>query len=594
MKIKSIFPIMLVILLGASILPLSAATTVDDFNRASLGTNWSADPSYAIVSNALSNTSTVATWEDLAIYKLKTSPTEVSMKFAANGTVSGVNAAGICIYLTNYDPSAAEGYMVMRRNSELFLLAVMNGEVIREPYLYKVNATLAAPQPGDKVGVKVTNDATGYHFDFYINDTFDARISDPGKLYGNSYYYYSGVSLYGSVSNDVDDFTVKSVQIPITAPVGGETWVVGETKNITWSMAEYADNVDIDYSVDGGSTWVNIADNIANTGTYAWLIPNNASSNCLVRVSGATDGTPFGISAATFEIVAEVQSITVTSPNGGETWSNGSSQNITWTSQGTIANVKIDYSTDNGTTWTAISASTTNDGSYTWTVPTVTTSQALIRVQDLDGNPTDQSNAAFTISTTQVVLSVQSASGEQGETVNVNVSLNNQIPIRGVQFRLTDTADYLEAVDVTGVNRASTFNVTWEESGTYVQVLIVNTTTFTSIPAGSGPIAQISFDVDPGVTYGETSSLTFSKVLISNESGASVVPTLVSGLFHYVLTGDIVPTGVVDDDDIDRIVEIILGLGDAATDIEKLAGDIDLDGDIDMFDALQVFDIAHP
>jgi hypothetical protein len=61
--------------------------------------------------------------------------------------------------------------------------------------------------------------------------------------------------------------------------------------------------------------------------------------------------------------------ITVTSPNGGETWEAGTSQDITWTSTGTAANVEIEYSIDNGTFWTEIIAATENDGRYEWIVP---------------------------------------------------------------------------------------------------------------------------------------------------------------------------------------------------------------------------------
>ena len=91
-------------------------------------------------------------------------------------------------------------------------------------------------------------------------------------------------------------------------------------------------------------------------------------------------------------------SITVTSPNGGESWTAGSAHNITWTSSGSVANVKIEYSTNNGSSWSAVSSSTTNDGSFAWTVPSVSSSQCLVRISDAaDGSPSDTSNAVFSI-----------------------------------------------------------------------------------------------------------------------------------------------------------------------------------------------------
>ena len=90
--------------------------------------------------------------------------------------------------------------------------------------------------------------------------------------------------------------------------------------------------------------------------------------------------------------------VTVTSPNGGETWIAGSSHDITWSSTGIIDNVEIEYSSNNGTDWTSVTASTANTGSYSWTVPYAASTQCLIRVSDVsNAEVLDISNAAFNI-----------------------------------------------------------------------------------------------------------------------------------------------------------------------------------------------------
>jgi hypothetical protein len=94
-----------------------------------------------------------------------------------------------------------------------------------------------------------------------------------------------------------------------------------------------------------------------------------------------------------------VPSITITSPNGGESWQAGTSHNITWTSTGSVGNVKIQYSTNNGSSWTDIISSTANDGSYSWTVPEVSSGQCLVKVSETDGSPSDTGNAVFSITT---------------------------------------------------------------------------------------------------------------------------------------------------------------------------------------------------
>lgn len=90
--------------------------------------------------------------------------------------------------------------------------------------------------------------------------------------------------------------------------------------------------------------------------------------------------------------------LTVTSPNGGESWVWGQAHNITWTSTGTVANVDIDYSIDNGSNWTSVVASTANDGSEAWTIPYAPSTQCLVRVRDaLDAAVSDVSDAVFNI-----------------------------------------------------------------------------------------------------------------------------------------------------------------------------------------------------
>ncbi len=92
--------------------------------------------------------------------------------------------------------------------------------------------------------------------------------------------------------------------------------------------------------------------------------------------------------------------ITVSAPNGGQSWLVGSNQNITWGWTGTIANAMIEYSTDSGTAWTTVTASTPNTGTYSWLIPNTPTTTALVRVSDAANAATnDISNAVFTITT---------------------------------------------------------------------------------------------------------------------------------------------------------------------------------------------------
>jgi len=147
--------------------------------------------------------------------------------------------------------------------------------------------------------------------------------------------------------------------------------------------------------------------------TGAWALMRNAYPTASVdEIFSAFDSTgepittlcPGGGTCPRIQVddaIASISpsvSLTVTSPNGGETWIVGLAYPITWTSTGTVGNVKIEYTKNNGSSWYTVTSSTANDGSYTWTIPTGTSSQCKVRIKEAsDGSPSDTSNAVFSI-----------------------------------------------------------------------------------------------------------------------------------------------------------------------------------------------------
>ena len=130
----------------------------------------------------------------------------------------------------------------------------------------------------------------------------------------------------------------------ITSPNAGEVWVVAQTRNITWTTVGSISNVNLAYSMDGGSTYPNtVALNAPNTGSYSWTIPDSIGTTLRMQITDAIDSDAVATSAGNFKIEG---SITVTAPTSGNAWIVASTQNITWTIVGSIANVTIDYSTE--------------------------------------------------------------------------------------------------------------------------------------------------------------------------------------------------------------------------------------------------------
>ena len=73
----------------------------------------------------------------------------------------------------------------------------------------------------------------------------------------------------------------------LNAPNGGELWTAGETHDILWTATDDVGvtSIDLYLSTDSGATFPNtIATGLANTGTYAWLIPAFSTTHARVKV----------------------------------------------------------------------------------------------------------------------------------------------------------------------------------------------------------------------------------------------------------------------------------------------------------------------
>jgi hypothetical protein len=194
--------------------------------------------------------------------------------------------------------------------------------------------------------------------------------------------------------------------VSVTAPVGGEEWCMDSSYNITWSASDdtLITNIALYYSTDGGTGWINISGTEENDGTYPWTIPGTPSTQCLVKVVAfdATDSTADS-SDANFTIKdCQAPTVDVTSPVGGEEWCIDSSYNITWSASDNIVvtNIALYYSTDGGSAWTPIDETEPNDGTYSWIIPGVPSTQCRVKViaSDETGNfAADSSDANFTI-----------------------------------------------------------------------------------------------------------------------------------------------------------------------------------------------------
>lgn len=177
-------------------------------------------------------------------------------------------------------------------------------------------------------------------------------------------------------------------EIHVLAPNGGESWSLGSQQSVTWTKTSGIGAVSVVVSYDNGVSWHEIANNISGT-SYLWQITESTWSNCLIEIRDA-DGV-YDRSDASFAIPAP-NFLTVT-PAGGEVLTGGATTTVTWQTSGYGGLVDIKFSTNAGSSYSAVATGIANDGSEDVVVPNVETSHARVKV-------VSSTHAAYSVSST--------------------------------------------------------------------------------------------------------------------------------------------------------------------------------------------------
>lgn len=198
----------------------------------------------------------------------------------------------------------------------------------------------------------------------------------------------------------------------------GITLYFGSTVFIEWSGNLPTNYVDVHYSINNGTSWIQLDTGIFNNFFYQWQVPATPSTTARVRVRDHTDNSVFAISQFVFTIAPVPPSVSLLSPNGGENWEIGYPKNITWTSTNVSA-VDLDYSVDGGVNWLPVDAGIpAAQGSYSWTIPNNASTTCKVRIKDANSSAQDVSNSNFTIFTPIPFLGLFSPIGFEEWAIN--------------------------------------------------------------------------------------------------------------------------------------------------------------------------------
>ncbi len=338
------------------------------------------------------------------------------------------------------------------------------------------------------------------------------------------------------------DQTVNQVPVvTVTDPVGGESLTIGSSYRISYTAVDpdagpSSLGVSIDYSTNSGSIWTPIVSGQPNEGTYDWMVPDEATTTGRIRVR-ATDGADEGegVSSSDFSIISNVEpTVTLLSPNGGESLAANATTTVTWTATDPDAaprelQISLEYTTDDGANWFPIDSGLANTGSLAWTAPEVTTTQAKLRISAWDGSATavDESDAVFSIALAYSDLTLGDASGPSGTTVTVALALDNVADVGGLQADLFFDGSKAFLTGFEAVGRASGMAAEARQTGENQARILLYYDSDDQLATGSGDVAELEFTLQgPG---GGTTTLQLSDVVLSDAVGIALPVTLTDG-----------------------------------------------------------------
>jgi hypothetical protein len=248
--------------------------------------------------------------------------------------------------------------------------------------------------------LKMNNNATALLYSTYIGGSDDdiaagIRIDTAGNAFVSGYTYSTDFPTTNGAFSTTNSYSaVFALKLPVptvtlTAPLGGETWCSGITRQITWTSSA-VDSVSVQLSSDGGSTWTTLVARLAaSSGSWGWVIPAAlpAGNNYRIRIYDPANPPVSDTSRTSFTIA---QPPSITAPPSSVTLCAGGSATFSITATGTGITYQWRKNSSNipgatGTSYSIPSAQSSDAGTYDVVVsgtctPAVTSAAATLTV----------------------------------------------------------------------------------------------------------------------------------------------------------------------------------------------------------------------
>ena len=233
-------------------------------------------------------------------------------------------------------------------------------------------------------------------------------------------WYPGGSNTIAAQSGPIGNSMYSSITTTVFGPAS-VSFYQKVSSQLTYDTLTFSLNGLIKSTISGTVNWQQKIFTLpTGTHTLVWKYAKNATIN------GGSD-------AAWIDkvIVSPNTALKVTSPNGKENFTAGSTVNITWNAPAAAEKYSLSYSTNNGASWIPITSGLTSPNfsniTYSWTVPTPNGNMSTCKVKVVAYNAanavvgTDMSDLPFTIT----VLKVTSPNGGESFSPTANPATIN-------------------------------------------------------------------------------------------------------------------------------------------------------------------------
>ncbi|MFO8108992.1 MAG: M14 family zinc carboxypeptidase [Thermoplasmata archaeon] len=273
------------------------------------------------------------------------------------------------------------------------------------------NSHYSYGQPHETIGYSAPGGAGDWTYDALGIQSLVFEIETGGGG------FYPGTDDIMTINQDVDDSLIYQARVSDVDLGDGTNHLFPPVPYILYGNVEDTGGspvTDVPVTLENVDTQETLSINTDMNGyyelNYGNLVDHGYEPSDSFTVSVETSSVDFSIGDEwgqridiEFTMEGDPPEISLTRPNGGETFTAGTEEEITWeTTEGDdpIDSLDLWYRTDPGSSWISVASGIPDSGSYTWLVPNVHSTDCMVRARVRDqGERTaeDMSDSVFTI-----------------------------------------------------------------------------------------------------------------------------------------------------------------------------------------------------